>query len=82
MRNSPLKGIVNKYSTQGYNINSPDVGNPYNVINSTDISMENAAFDVTGVGADGQVIHMKKGVPHYKFRKGPVTEYPTEKQTT
>ena len=78
MRNSPLKGMANKYSTQGYNINSPDVGNKSNIIDSTDITMKDAAFDVTGVGADGQVIHMKKGVPHYKFKKGPVTEYPTK----
>jgi len=78
MRKSPLKGMVNKYSTQGYNVGSPDVGSPYNVIDSTDITMENVEFPVTGVGADGQVIHMKPGVKHYKFRKGPVTEYPTK----
>ena len=80
MRNSPLKGIVSafKYSTQGYNVDSPDVNNPYNVINSTDITMENVEIPITGVGADGQVIEMQPGVKHYKFRKGPVTEYPTK----
>ena len=78
MRNNPLKGIINKFSTQGYKKNSPDVGNKSNLINSTNITMKDVEFPVTGIGADGQVIHMKPGVKHYKFKKGPVLEFPTK----
>tara|TARA_R100001594_G_scaffold122597_1_gene158780 strand:+ start:293 stop:541 length:249 start_codon:yes stop_codon:yes gene_type:complete len=79
MRNSPLKGMITKFSTQGYNVGSPDVGKSSNLIDSTDITMKNVQFPVTGIGADGQVIHMQPGVSHYKFRKGPVLEIPTKK---
>ena len=78
MRNKPLKGMINRFSTQGYNIDSPDVGNKSNLINSDDITMEKVKFPVTGIGSDGQVIHMKPGVKHYKFKKGPVLEFPTK----
>jgi len=70
--------MINRFSTQGYNIDSPDVGNKSNLINSDDITMEKVKFPVTGIGSDGQVIHMKPGVKHYKFKKGPVLEFPTK----
>jgi len=71
--------MINKFSTQGYNIDSPDVGNKSNLINSTDITMENVKFPVTGIGVDGQVIKMQPGTKHIKFRKGPVLEFPTKR---
>ena len=77
MRNKPLPGLVKKFSTQGYKKNSPDVDNPFNIIDSDYITMENVDFPVTGIGSDGEVKHMKPDVKKYKF-KGPVIEFPTK----
>jgi len=73
MRNTPLKGLINKFSTQGYKKNSPDVDNPVNVIPSGDITMEEVEFPVKGVDNLGNTKIMKPG-KNYKFPGNVVTE--------
>ena len=73
MRNKPLPGILNKFSTQGYKKNSPDVDNPVNVIPSGDITMEEVEFPVKGVDNLGNTKIMKPG-KNYKFPGNVVTE--------
>ena len=78
MKYYPLPGIIRSTSTQGYKRNSPDVEKPFNIIDSKNLTMEGVDFPVTGVGRDGEVIQMQPGVKNYKFKKGPVTEFPTK----
>ena len=66
MRNKPLKGLVTRFSTQGYKKNSPDVDNPVNIIPSGDITMENVEFPVKGTDNLGNTKIMKPG-KNYKF---------------
>jgi hypothetical protein len=73
MRNKPLKGLINKFSTQGYKKNSPDVDNPVNVIPSGDITMEGVEFKVRGEDNLGHVKIMEPG-KNYKFPGTIVTE--------
>jgi hypothetical protein len=73
MRNRPLKGLITRFSTQGYKKNSPDVDNPVNVIPSGDITMEDVEFKVRGEDNLGNVKIMEPG-KNYKFPGTIVTE--------
>ena len=73
MRNKPLKGLINRFSTQGYKKNSPDVDNPVNIIPSGDITMEGVEFKVRGEDNLGNVKIMEPG-KNYKFPGNIVTE--------
>ena len=66
MRNKPLPGILNRFSTQGYKKNSPDVDNAVNVIPSGDITMKGVEFKVRGEDNLGNVKIMEPG-KDYKF---------------
>ena len=66
MRNKPLKGLITRFSTQGYQKNSPDVDNPVNIIPSGDITMKGVDFKVKGVDNLGNTKIMKPG-KDYKF---------------
>ena len=66
MRNKPLKGLITKFSTQGYKKNSPDVDNPVNIIPSGDITMEGVEVKVRGEDNLGNVKIMEPG-KNYKF---------------
>ena len=66
MRNKPLKGLINRFSTQGYKKNSPDVDNSINIIPSGDITMKGVDFKVKGVDNLGNTKIMKPG-KDYKF---------------
>jgi len=66
MRNSPLKGLISRFSTQGYKKNSPDVDNPVNIIPSGNITMKGVEFKVRGEDNLGNVKIMEPG-KNYKF---------------
>ena len=66
MRNKPLPGLITRFSTQGYQKNSPDVDNPVNIIPSGDITMKNVEFPVKGTDNLGNTKIMKPG-KNYKF---------------
>ena len=73
MRNKPLIGLINKFSTQGYKKNSPDVDNAVNIIPSGDITMKDVEFKVKGTDNLGNTKIMKPG-KDYKFPGTIVTE--------
>ena len=73
MRNKPLPGILNKFSTQGYKKNSPDVDNSSNIIPSGDITMKGVEFPVKGVDNLGNTKIMQPG-KNYRFPGNTVTE--------
>ena len=73
MRNKPLQGLINKFSTQGYKKNSPDVDNAVNIIPSGDITMKGVEFKVKGTDNLGNTKIMKPG-KNYKFPGNIVTE--------
>jgi hypothetical protein len=75
MRNTPLKGMMNKFSTQGYKKNSPDVGNKSNLIPSGDITMKGVEFPVKGTDNLGNTKIMQPG-KNYKFKGSSVIEVP------
>jgi len=79
MRNKPLKGMINKFSTQGYKKDSPDVDNSYNIIPSGDITMKNVEFPVKGTDNLGNTKLMKPG-KNYKFPGNTVLEVPKRKK--
>ena len=73
MRNKALKGLITKFSTQGYKKNSPDVNNAVNIIPSGDITMKGVEFKVKGTDNLGNTKIMKPG-KDYKFPGTIVTE--------
>ena len=73
MRNKPLPGILNRFSTQGYKKNSPDVDKAVNIIPSGDITMKGVEFKVRGEDNLGNVKIMEPG-KDYKFPGTIVTE--------
>ena len=79
MRNKPLKGLISRFSTQGYKKNSPDVDNSINIIPSGDITMQDVEFPVKGVDNLGNTKIMKPG-KDYKFPGTIVTETKYKKQ--
>ena len=78
MRNTPLKGMINKFSTQGYKKNSPDVDNKSNLIPSGDITMKGVEFPVKGTDNLGNTKIMQPG-KDYKFPGSSVLEVPKKK---
>ena len=73
MRNASLKGMLSKFSTQGYKKNSPDVDKAVNIIPSGDITMKGVEFKVRGEDNLGNVKIMEPG-KDYKFPGTIVTE--------
>jgi hypothetical protein len=74
MRTSPLPGLIkNRFSTEGYKKDSPDVNKPVNVIPSGNITMKGVEFDVKGTDNLGNTKIMKPG-KDYKFPGNVVTE--------
>jgi hypothetical protein len=76
--NNKYKGIAKKganISTEGYKRNSPDVNNPYNVIPSNQITMNDVDFPVLGIDDIGNQIMMQPG-QDYTFPGNYVTEFP------
>ena len=78
MRNKPLKGIMSKFSTQGYKKNSPDVGKKSNLIPSGNITMKGVEFPVKGTDNLGNTKIMQPG-KDYKFPGSSVLEVPRKK---
>lgn len=68
-------GNINK---TGYTPGYKSFNNPYNIIPSTDITMENTPFPVLGIDASGYTQMMKPG-GNYSFMKAPVLEIPAYK---
>lgn len=62
-------------STFGYKRNSPDVNNPYNIIPSNQITMNDVDFPVLGIDDLGNQIIMQPG-QDYTFPGSYVTEFP------
>ena len=67
--------MMNKFSTQGYKKNSPDVGNKSNLIPSGDITMKGVEFPVKGTDNLGNTKIMQPG-KNYKFKGSSVVEVP------
>ena len=63
------------FSTEGYKKNSPDVGNPFNVINSGNITMQDVQFPVMGTDNLGNSKMMMPG-NDYQFPGDQVFEVP------
>ena len=78
MRNRPLKGLITRFSTQGYKKNSPDVGNKSNLIPSGNITMKGVEFPVKGTDNLGNTKIMQPG-KDYKFPGSSVLEVPKKK---
>ena len=53
--------VTGVFSTEGYKADSPDVNNPFNIIPSSNITMEGVDFPVRGYGNNGIVQDMKPG---------------------
>lgn len=53
--------ITGVFSIDGYKSDSPDVNNPFNIIPSSNITMEGVDFPVRGYGNNGIVQDMKPG---------------------
>lgn len=72
-----LPGGANEidFSTEGYKANSPDRNNPYNVIPSGNITMDNVPHPVKGIDDQGNQQMMYPGY-NYQFPGDMVTEYP------
>jgi hypothetical protein len=62
-------------STEGYKRNSPDINNPYNIIPSNQITMNDVDFPVLGIDDLGNQIMMEPG-EDYTFPGSYVTEFP------
>ena len=75
MRNKSLKGLITRFSTQGYKKNSPDVDNSYNIIPSGSITMKGVNFPVVGIDNLGNKKTMQPG-KNYKFKGSSVIEMP------
>jgi len=74
MRTLPLPGLINnRFSTQGYKKDSPDVDKAVNIIPSGDITMKGVDFKVKGTDNLGNTKIMKPG-KDYKFPGTIVTE--------
>jgi LysM repeat protein len=65
--NEFLKDITQYISVEGYKRYSKDINNPYNIIESSNITMEDVDFPVRGYGNNGVVQDMTPGAPHYDY---------------
>ena len=59
--NEQFTYITGVFSIDGYKSDSPDVNNPFNIIPSSNITMEGVDFPVRGYGNNGIVQDMKPG---------------------
>jgi len=83
-----LRGGPNEYITdisefvsiEGYKRNSPDVNNPYNIIESGNITMEGVDFPVYGRDNLGNEQIMEAGGGNYQFPGDRVLEIPMAKR--
>ena len=65
--NEYITHVSEMFSTEGYKRNSPDVNNPFNIIPSSDITMEGVDFPVRGYGNNGIVQDMIPGKENYNY---------------
>jgi hypothetical protein len=73
--NEYLTHISDLFSVEGYKADSPDVNNPYNIINSGNITMEGVDFPVIGTDNLGNEKLMTPG-NNYQFPGDQVFEVP------
>ena len=71
--------VTGVFSTEGYKKNSPDVNNPYNIIDSGSITMEGVDFPVMGTDNLGNSQMMTPG-NNYQFPGDQVFEIPMAKR--
>ena len=77
--NEQFTYVTGVFSIEGYKSNSPDVNNPYNVIDSGDITMEGVDFPVMGTDNLGNEQMMMPGA-NYQFPGDQVFEVPMAKR--
>jgi len=65
--NEYITDISEFVSIEGYKSDSPDVSNPYNIINSSNITMEGVDFPVRGFGNNGIIQDMIPG-KNYNYK--------------
>jgi len=73
--NEEFTYITGVFSTEGYKSNSPDVNNPFNIIDSGNITMEGVDFPVMGTDNLGNSQMMMPG-NNYQFPGDSVFEVP------
>lgn len=73
--NEFLQNITQYISVEGYKSDSPDVNNPFNIIESSNITMEDVNFPVMGTDNLGNTKMMMPGM-NYKFPGDMVLEIP------
>ena len=73
--NEYITHISDLFSVEGYKADSPDVNNPYNIIQSGDITMEGVDFPVMGTDNLGNEQMMMPGM-NYQFPGDQVFEVP------
>ena len=77
--NEYITHVSEIFSTEGYKRNSPDVDNPYNIIPSSNITMDGVDFPVRGYGNNGVVQDMIPGGGDYNYGNADyVVEIPKE----
>ena len=73
--NEYITHVSQVFSTDGYKRNSPDVNNPFNIINSGNITMEDVDFPIIGIDNLGNSQIMMPG-GEYEFPGDKVFELP------
>ena len=76
--NEYITHVSQVFSTDGYKKNSPDVNNPFNIIESGSITMEDVEFPVLGTDNLGNTQMMQPGMT-YEFPGNMVFETPMVK---
>ena len=76
--NEYITDISEYLSVEGYKFNSPDVDNPFNIIESGSITMEDVEFPVVGTDNLGNTQMMQPGMT-YEFPGNMVFETPMAK---
>lgn len=76
--NEYITDISEYLSVEGYKFNSPDVDNPFNIIESGSITMEDVEFPVLGTDNLGNTQMMQPGM-NYEFPGNMVFETPMAK---
>lgn len=67
---------MDKVSKLGYKDNSPFRYNPFNIINSNMITMDNVSTPLYGISNKGEIKYMKPNSGNYKFKGKKVMEIP------
>ena len=80
--NEFLKDITQHISVEGYKRYSEDVNNPYNIIESSNITMEDVDFPVRGYGNNGIVQDMEPGENYNYGNADYVVEMPMAQDGT